>query len=100
LDAKTQALIEGGKRIVELFKQLQYSPQPVETQVATLWAAQNKFLDDVPVEKVKDFQTKLTDFLTTRKAELMSRIAKQKAVDDALAADLKTAVTEFKQTYR
>ncbi|MBK9139104.1 MAG: F0F1 ATP synthase subunit alpha [Verrucomicrobia bacterium] len=99
LDAKTQALLERGKRIVELFKQNQYSPLPVENQVAVLWAAQNNFFDDVPVEKVKDFQTRLMDYLSSRKADLMARIAKQKAVDDAIAADLKAALTEFKQTY-
>jgi F-type H+-transporting ATPase subunit alpha len=57
-------------------------------------------MDDVAVEKIKDFQAKLTDYLTNRKAELMGRIAKEKALSDALIADLKAAVTEFKQTYR
>ena len=56
--------------------------------------------DDVPVDKIKDFQAKLTDYLTSRKTDLMSRIAKQKALDDALTAELKAAVAEFKQTYR
>jgi F-type H+-transporting ATPase subunit alpha len=99
LDAKTQALLERGKRIVELFKQNQYNPLPVEVQVAVLWAGQNNFLDDVPVDKVKDFQAKLTDFLGTRKADLLAKIRNEKAINDALAAALKTAVTEFKQTY-
>ena len=65
-----------------------------------LWAAQNNFFDDVPVEKVKDFQGKLVDFIQTRKAELLLKIRNEKAISDALAADLKTAVAEFKQTYR
>jgi len=99
LDAKTQALLDRGKRIVELFKQNQYHPQPVEVQVAVLWAAQNNFLDDVPVEKVKDFQAKLTDFLVTRKTDLLAKIRNEKAIGDALAAELKAAVTEFKPTY-
>ena len=68
--------------------------------VAVLWTVQNGFMDDVAVEKIKDFQAKLTDYLTSRKAELMSRIEKEKALSDALTADLKAAVTEFKQTYR
>ena len=100
LDAKTQALLERGKRIVELFKQNQYNPQPVEVQVLTLWSAQNNFLDDVPVEKVKDFQGRLTDFFQTRKADLLGKIRAEKAISDALAAELKAGVTEFKQTYR
>jgi len=100
LDAKTQAQLERGKRIVELFNQIQYNPLPVEVQVVVLWAGQNGFVDDVPVAKIKDFQRKLTDFMTTRKTELMTRIAKEKELKDATVNDLKAAVTEFKQTYR
>jgi F-type H+-transporting ATPase subunit alpha len=99
LDPKTQAMLERGKRIVELFKQIQYSPLPVEVQAAILWTAQNNYLDDVPVEKVKDFQAKLTDYFTTRRAELLTKIRNEKAISDALAAELKAAVTEFKPTY-
>ncbi|HTL56821.1 MAG TPA: F0F1 ATP synthase subunit alpha [Candidatus Limnocylindrales bacterium] len=100
LDAKTQAQIERGKRIVEVFKQPQYNPIALETQVAVLWTAQNGFMDDVPVDRIKDFQAKLTDYFTSRKAELLARIAKEKALSDALTADLKAAITEFKQTYK
>jgi len=100
LDAKTQGILERGKRVVEVFKQPQYNPIPVEIQAAVLWAVQNNFVDDVAVEKVKDFQSKLTDFLTTRKAELLTKIRNEKAVSDAIASELKAAVTEFKQTYR
>jgi F-type H+-transporting ATPase subunit alpha len=100
LDAKTQAQLERGKRIVELFKQSQYNPFPVEVQAAILWAMQNNMLDDVPVEKVKDFQAKMTEFLSTRKTELLGKIRAEKAFSDALAAEMKSALTEFKQTYR
>ena len=61
LDAKTQAQIDRGKRIMEIFKQPQYNPIPVEIQVAVIWAVQNGYVDDVPVERVKEFQTKLMD---------------------------------------
>ena len=100
LDAKTQAQLERGKRIVELFNQIQYNPLPVEVQVVVLWAGQNGFVDDVPVAKIKDFQHKLTDFMTTRKPELLARIVKEKELKDATVGDLKAAVTEFKQTYK
>jgi F-type H+-transporting ATPase subunit alpha len=99
LDAATQAKIDRGKRIVEIFKQPQYHPIPVEIQVAVIWAVQNSFADDVPVERMKEFQTQLTDFLTTRKTDLLERIAKEKALSDALTADLKTAAEQFKQTW-
>jgi F-type H+-transporting ATPase subunit alpha len=100
LDAKTQATLERGKRIVELFKQNQYNPLPVEIQSAVLYAMQNNLLDDVAVEKVKDFQNKLTDFLSMRKEPLLVRLRKELAINDALGADLKAAVMEFKQSYR
>jgi len=69
-------------------------------QAAILWSVQNNFFDDVPVEKVKDCQNKLTDFLTTRKAALLTKVRTEKAISDALAAELRSAITEFKQTYR
>ncbi len=100
LDAKTQAQIERGKRIIEVFKQPQYNPISVEVQAAILWTVQNSFMDDVPVDKIKDFQNKLTEYLTSRKPELLARIAKEKALNDALTAEVKAAVTEFKQTYK
>lgn len=100
LDAKTQAQLERGKRIVEVFKQPQYNPIPVEVQAAVLWTVQNGFMDDVAVDKIKDFQAKLTDYLTSRKADLIGKITKEKALSDALIGELKAAVTEFKQTYK
>jgi len=100
LDAKTQQILERGKRVVEVFKQPQFNPVPVEVQAAVLWAVQNNFFDDVPVEKVKDFQNKLTDFFTTRKGDLLKKIRNEKAINDAIAGELKAAVTEFKPSYR
>jgi F-type H+-transporting ATPase subunit alpha len=100
LDAKTQALLERGKRIIEIFKQQQYDPISVEAQAVVLWTAQNNYFDDVPVDKVKNFQQKLSEYFHTRKPELLSKILKEKAISDAIAAELKAAVTEFKQSYR
>lgn len=100
LDAKTQAQIDRGKRIMEIFKQPQYNPIPVEIQVAVIWAVQNQYVDDVPVDRVKEFQAKWTEFLTTRKPELLQKIVKEKAIGDALKADLKAAADQFKQTWK
>src|SRR4249919_2947043 len=91
LDATTQSKIDRGKRIVEIFKQAQYNPIPVEIQVAVICAVQNGYADDVVVERVKEFQTRWTDFLTTRKPELTAKIAAEKALSDALTAELKAA---------
>jgi F-type H+-transporting ATPase subunit alpha len=99
LDAKTQAQINRGKRIMEIFKQHQYNPVLVEVQVAVLWVVQNGYVDQVPVEQVKQFQNKLTEFLTTRKTDLLAKIGKEKALNDALSAELKAAAEEFKPTF-
>jgi proton translocating ATP synthase, F1 alpha subunit len=98
LDARTQAQINRGKRIVEIFKQQQYNPVPVEVQVAVLWMVQNGYVDDVPVERVKEYQNKFTEFLTTRKTSLLAKILKERALNDALIAELKSASAEFKST--
>src|ERR1700757_277272 len=99
LDAKTQAQIDRGKRIMEVFKQPQYNPIGVETQVAVIWAVQNGYMDDVPVERIKEFQTKLTEFLNTRKPELLDRIGREKALSPDLTAGVKSATDQFKQTW-
>jgi F-type H+-transporting ATPase subunit alpha len=100
LDAKTQAQIDRGKRIMEVFKQPQYNPIAVEIQVVVLWAVQNGYVDQVPVERVKEFQNTLTDFLTTRKSGLLGKIAKERTLSDPLKAELKAAVDEFAPTWK
>jgi F-type H+-transporting ATPase subunit alpha len=100
LDAKTLGQIGRGKRIVEIFKQPQYSPIPVEIQVAVLWVVQNGYMDDVAVDRIKDYQAGLMDFLSTRKAELLNQIVKQGALNDTLTAELKTAADQFKGTWK
>jgi F-type H+/Na+-transporting ATPase subunit alpha len=100
LDAATQAKIDRGKRIVELFKQPQYSPILAEVQIGIIWAVQNGYVDDVPVERIKEFQASWTDFLTTRKADILQKIVAEKALSPALTAELKAAADQFKQTWK
>jgi F-type H+-transporting ATPase subunit alpha len=100
LDATTQSKIDRGKRITEIFKQPQYSPIPVGIQVAVIWAVQNGYVDDVPVNRVKEYQAKLTEFLTTRRSDLVGKIEREKALSDTLKAELKSAADEFKQTWK
>jgi F-type H+-transporting ATPase subunit alpha len=100
LDEKTQAQIDRGKRIMEIFKQKQYNPIPVEIQVVVIWAAQNGYLDHVPVERVKEFQNKLTEYFTTRKGQLLAKIGREKELSDALKAELKSSAEEFRQTWK
>ncbi len=100
LDVTTQAKIDRGKRIVEIFKQPQYHPIPIELQIAVIWAVQNGYMDDVPVNRVKEFQAKLTEFLSARKAELLGTIAQKKEMSPALATELKITADQFKETWR
>ena len=100
LDTKTQAQIDRGKRIMEVFKQAQYNPIPVELQVAVLWAVQNGYVDNVPVDRVKEFQAGLSEFLTTRKAKLLERIESERALTADLSAELKLATSQFKDMWR
>jgi len=100
LDAKTRAQIDRGKRIIEIFKQPQYNPVPVEVQVSVIWAIQNGYMDAVTVDRIKQFQAKWTDFLTTRKADLLKKIAHEKALTPALTEELKAAADTFQKTWQ
>ena len=100
LDARTRAQIDRGKRIVEIFKQPEYNPIPVEVQVSVIWAVQNGYVDSVPVDRVKEYQAKWTDFLTTRKADLLQKIAHEKALTAPLTEELKAAADTFQNTWR
>jgi F-type H+-transporting ATPase subunit alpha len=99
LDAATQAKIDRGKRIIELFNQPQHQPIPVEIQVALLWTVQNGYMDKIPVERVKDYQARLTEHLTTSKPDLLAKIGVEKALNDALTAELKAAADKFAQSW-
>ena len=100
LDAATKARLERGQRIVELFKQKQYNPIPVEEQVAVMWAMQNGYLDPVPVDRVKEFQLKLQDWLQTRKESLLRSIREKGQLDQDLESQLKSAMEDFKTTWQ
>ena len=96
LDATTQSKIDRGKRITELFKQPQYNPIPVEIQVAVIWTVQNGYVDNIPVERIKEYQDGLTEFLTTRKDDLLRKIGHEKQLNPSLSSELKAAADRFK----
>src|SRR5207247_6857072 len=100
LDAATRARLDRGQRIVELFKQKQYNPIPVEEQVAVIWAVQNGYIDAVPVERVKEYQLKLQDWLQPRKEPLLRAIRETKALAKDLECELIAGLDEFKATWR
>ncbi len=99
LDAATKQKLDRGQRIVELFKQKQYNPIPVEQQVAIMWAMQNGYMDPVPVDRIKEFQLKLQEYLQTRYEPLLHSLRDKKQIDQDLEGQLKAALDEFKQTW-
>ena len=85
LDAATKSKLDRGARIVELFKQQQYQPKSLPIMVASLYAMQNGYFDDVAVDRIKDCQAKLEEYLTTRKEALLDKIGNEKSLDNTMS---------------
>ncbi len=99
LDAATKAKLDRGARIVELFKQQQYQPKGLGIMAATLYGMQKGYFDDVPVDRIRDCQAKLEDYLNTRKEALIEKLGNEKALDN-VEADLKQALEDFKTSWK
>jgi F-type H+-transporting ATPase subunit alpha len=99
LDKATQAQLNRGRRLVEILKQPQYQPLPVEKQVTIIYAATKGFLDSVAIEDVRRYEEELYRFLETRHARVSSTIAEKKILDDDLKGALETALKEFGQQF-
>ena len=99
LDAATRAQLERGQRLTELLKQPQYRPQSLAQQVCGMYAAVNGLMDDVPVERVREFEERLLGYLETSKSGLMQAIQETQDIDEANENALKEAITAFKATF-
>jgi F-type H+-transporting ATPase subunit alpha len=99
LDAATKAKLDRGARIVELFKQQQYLPKSLPIMVASLYAMQKGYFDDVAVDRIRECQAQLEEFLTTRKESLLDTIANDQSLDNA-EEDLKAALSDFKTIWK
>ncbi|HLF70723.1 MAG TPA: F0F1 ATP synthase subunit alpha [Dehalococcoidia bacterium] len=97
LDASTVRQIERGRRITELLKQPQYSPVPFHHEVEILFAAVNGFIDDVPVDKVRAFETGLYSYLDSNNPEIGAEINEKMILDGDLEAKMRAAITAYKQ---
>jgi len=95
LDPETRASIERGRRITEVLKQLPYFPVPLEEQVVSLWAVTNGFMDEVEVEKVREFEQKYIAHLKLREKKLLSSIAQEKILDEKNIKELEKVTKEF-----
>ncbi|HWJ60085.1 MAG TPA: F0F1 ATP synthase subunit alpha [Sphingomicrobium sp.] len=95
LDASTQKLLARGARLTELLKQAQFSPMPIEEQVASIFAGTQGFLDPVEVKDVVRYEAAMLSFLRSDKPKILAKIRDTKALDDETAKDLKDALTAF-----
>jgi F-type H+-transporting ATPase subunit alpha len=99
LDAASKAQLERGARLVELLKQPQYNPFPVETQVVSVWSGTSGELDDVPVEDIRRFEAGFLEYIETKHSGLLTGIRETKALSDDALTTLKDAITEFKKGF-
>lgn len=100
LDKETQETLNHGARIMEILKQKQNSPMPVEEQVAIIFAATNKFLQDVAVTNVTRFEEEYLSFMRDSKSELLKKIKTEAKITDEIDSLLREAITEFKSGFQ
>jgi F-type H+-transporting ATPase subunit alpha len=100
LDKATQQKLNRGARLVELLKQPQYQPMPVQEQVVSLYAGTRGYMDEVPLEAVRKFETEMLEFMRNSKADILKDILEKKALDADIEGRLKAAIDEFKKGFR
>jgi F-type H+-transporting ATPase subunit alpha len=100
LDKTTQAQLARGQRLVEVLKQDQFQPLPVERQVLIIFAGGNKYLDDLEVSDVRRFESELFPYMETNYPGVLKTLREKKQIDDALRAEIKKAFDAFKETFK
>ncbi|MBD3248294.1 F0F1 ATP synthase subunit alpha [Candidatus Falkowbacteria bacterium] len=98
LDEETKAKLERGKRIVEILKQKQYDPMPVEEQVAVFYSVTSGLMDNVPVDKIPEFEAGMLEYLKERAADSLSKIKTKGQLEDDITAELTKVITDYKDT--
>ncbi|MHA7238354.1 F0F1 ATP synthase subunit alpha [Arthrobacter sp. TMS1-12-1] len=98
LDAASRQQLTRGARLMELLKQGQYSPMPVEQQVVSIWAGTNGYLDDVPVEDINRFETEFLEHLG-HKSQVLTTLAQTGKLEDSTAEELQSQIIGFKQGF-
>jgi F-type H+-transporting ATPase subunit alpha len=99
LDRASQQQLERGARVVEVLKQLQYRPMPIERQVVSIWAVTNGVLDDVPVDDCKRFEEELLEYVGTRHGELYEHLRTEGTMTDEIEATLRSAAEDFAKQF-
>lgn len=100
LDKATKAKLERGARLVELLKQPQYQPMPAQEQVASIYAATRGYMDDVPVDQIRRFESEMLAFMRDTRKDVLDAIKDKKVIDEAVEKALNEAITAFKQGYQ
>ncbi len=99
LDKATQDQLERGKRLMEILKQGQYSPLPVEKQILLIYSGTHGFLDDLPVDSLRRFEKELYEFLDNNHAKLLKELKTKKELDEPLTAEIEKALHKFKEKF-
>ncbi len=99
LDPATQRQLARGQRLVELLKQPQYSPFGVDKQILSIYAGVNGYLDQIPLNKIKDFEDQFLEFLDKSHADIAQTIISSQKIDDAVKAKLDEAIKTFIKTF-
>jgi F-type H+-transporting ATPase subunit alpha len=100
LDKATQAQLNRGVRLVELLKQPQYQPMPMEKMITSLFCGSRGFLDDLPVEAVQEFETQMLAFMESKHPEILSEIKDKKEISPDLEERMKKAIGDFKTQFK
>jgi F-type H+-transporting ATPase subunit alpha len=99
LDKASQRQLHRGERLVELLKQKQYAPLPVEKQVLIIFAGTNGFVDELPVDRIQQFEEELYEYLDRQDTSVLTKIASAKGLDDDLVDEMKSTLGEFKSRF-
>jgi F-type H+-transporting ATPase subunit alpha len=99
LDKSTQAMLTRGERLVEILKQPQYEPMPVENQVMIIYVGERGYLDDLPLHRVKDFESGLYQFIKEKHPQIPQDIREKKEMTDELRTMLDQAAQAFKKNF-
>jgi F-type H+-transporting ATPase subunit alpha len=100
LDPVTQSRLDRGYRMVELLKQTQYKPMSVYDQVVSIYAATRGHMDDVPVDRISEFETKLLQFMHDRRSDVMKKLEETKDLGSEVEEGIKSAIAEFKKGFK
>jgi F-type H+/Na+-transporting ATPase subunit alpha len=99
LDKSSQAQLNRGKHLVEILKQAQFQPLPIEKQVVIIFAGTQGYLDDLPIEQVRKFEEELYRYVDNVHRPLWDKIIEKKALDDSLRAEIHAVLKEFKERF-